>query len=260
MFLLGYLASILIGISLGLIGGGGAILTIPVLVFLLQVSPTLATTYSLFVVGVCSFVGSMRVRKDIDFNTTFLFGSASIISVLLTRKLLFPLIPKVIFSVNTISIERDNLLMVLFGLIMLAAANSMIRKSVAQDNSAKKKIGYLLLLGLGVGIVTGILGAGGGFLIIPALVLFNKMVMKNAVATSLSIITINSLIGFLGSFQNAIIDWKLLVPFTTIAVAGIFIGTSLSKKIDNRSLKKGFGWFLMMMGIFILLREFFLLM
>ena len=259
MFLLGYVAAILIGISLGLIGGGGSILTIPVLVFLLQVAPTLATTYSLFVVGVCSFVGSIRIKKDIDFPTTLLFGSSSIISVLLTRKLLFPFIPEKLFSIHSISIGRDNFLMVLFALLMLGAANSMIRKKVQHNNSSKKKIGYLLLLGLAVGFVTGILGAGGGFLIIPALVLFNKMEMKTAVATSLSIITVNSLIGFGGSYQNVAIEWKLLIPFTTIAVAGIFVGTSLSKKINSSSLKKGFGWFVMLMGIFILLHEVILL-
>ena len=259
MMLLGYFAAILIGISLGLIGGGGSILTIPVLVFLMGVSPTLATTYSLFVVGTCSLLGSFMVRKEIDLRTTLLFGSSSIFSVLLTRKILFPIIPDHLFSVGNICIERDSLLMILFSILMLVAANSMIRQAVALESTSEKKIHYLLLLGLGVGFVTGILGAGGGFLIIPALVLFNKMEMKTAVATSLSIITINSLIGFLGTFQTTTIEWKLILPFTAIAISGIFIGTSLSKKTKGSSLKKGFGWFVMMMGVFILLREIVLL-
>jgi uncharacterized membrane protein YfcA len=145
--------------------------------------------------------------------------------------------------------------MLLFSLLMLVAANSMIHKTISQETSNHKKIHYLLTLGIVVGFVTGILGAGGGFLIIPALVLFNKMKMKNAIATSLSIITINSLIGFLGSYQTVQIDWELVMPFAGVAIAGIFIGTSLSRKINGAALKKGFGWFVMIMGVFMFLRE-----
>ena len=257
MIYLGYIAAIMIGISLGLIGGGGSILTIPVLVYLMGIAPTAATSYSLFIVGTCSLIGSLRSYTAISVKTALIFGSASILSVLLTRKFLFPAIPEIIYSGANLVLSKDSFLMLLFSLLMIAASVSMIKagKKKIDEGIKQRNVFFLLLLGLMVGMVTGLLGAGGGFLIIPALVLFNKLQMKSAVATSLSIIAVNSLIGFAGSLHLSTIDWTFLLLFTSIAVAGIFIGTALSRKIPGKTLKKGFGWFVLCMGVAIMLRE-----
>lgn len=258
MLVLGFFVAALIGVSLGLIGGGGSILTVPVLVYLVGIPPWMATTYSLFIVGVSSLAGALRSHPFIDKRTVVLFGSSSIASVLITRRILVPLIPGYLFRIGSLAITRDVLLMTLFGLLMIAASFSMLRAGKTEETETPHKRNYwfLLLQGLMVGTVTGLLGAGGGFLIIPALVLFSDLPMKNAVATSLSIIAVNSLIGFFGSTHFTLINWEFLLTFTLLAVAGIFLGTALSKRIAGGALKKGFGWFVLGMGIFVLVREF----
>ncbi len=256
----GYIIAVLIGISLGLIGGGGSIITVPVLVYLMHVNPVLATTYSLFVVGTCSLVGSVRSYKKglIDFPVVFVFGGASMLSVFTTRHFLLPKIPDPIFRIGNMVVNKGSFLMVLFGCLMLAMSISMIRSrnklTVVPADQARNML-PLLLQGIVVGIVTGLLGAGGGFLIIPALVLFGKLPMKTAVGSSLTIMTFSSLFGFFSTYAEYHINWVQLLSFTAIAVSGIFIGTSLSDRISGASLKKGFGWFVLMMGIYVLTKE-----
>ena len=261
MELLGYIASALIGISLGLIGGGGSILTVPVMVYLFGVQPLLATSYSLFIVGSTSLIGSFdNFRKDlVNLKALAFFGAASVITVFATRKFLVPIIPKEIISVGGFTITESFLTMVLFGLLMLVASISMIRdKSGAgpeKECSYCIKFFKLLCYGISIGLVTGLLGAGGGFLLIPALVFLIKLPMKKAVGTSLAIIAMNSLFGFAGDVGHFNIDWKFLLTITAIAMAGIFVGGFLSKKIPGEKLKKGFGWFVLAMGIYIIFRE-----
>ncbi|RYZ54864.1 MAG: sulfite exporter TauE/SafE family protein [Sphingobacteriales bacterium] len=258
MIYAGYLAAILIGISLGLIGGGGSILTIPVLVYLMGIPATAATTYSLFIVGVGSLAGSLRSYRIINIKTALIFGSASIVSVLLTRRFLLPLIPEILLQSDSVRVSKDSFLMLLFAGLMILASFSMIRagKKKIRESIKSRNPFFLVILGLFVGTVTGLLGAGGGFLIIPALVIFNKLDMKTAVATSLTIIAVNSLIGFAGSLGTQEIDWRFLLLFTAIAVSGILIGTRLSQRISGRALKVGFGWFVLCMGVLILVAEF----
>lgn len=261
MDLSGYIASLFIGISLGLIGGGGSILTLPVLVYLFRVDTILATTYSLFIVGATSIVGSISYFKRglINLKTAIVFGIPSIAAVFLTRAFIVPAIPNKIFSVENFTVTKNILLMLLFALLMFFASYKMIKKCIdcTDDESTNQKPNYKLFFFQGslVGIVTGLIGAGGGFLIIPALVNLLKLPMKKAIGTSLVIIAANALFGFWFSFYHTIIDWKFLLTIATIAIAGILIGSYISTKIDGKKLKPTFGWFVLVMGIYIIIRE-----
>lgn len=265
MELQGYFLAALIGISLGLIGGGGSILTVPMLVYVMGVSPVLATSYSLFIVGTTSLVGAVISYSKglVNIKTALLFGLSSISSVFITRKLLLPLIPKVFFMGSNFSISHDTLTMLLFAVLMLLAAVAMIRKGPAAQRGTtvvmQQHLPVIKLLGYGIviGLVTGLLGAGGGFLLIPFLVLVVKIPMKQAVGTSLLIIALNSMIGFTGDIGHFAINWKFLLTITAVAIAGIFIGGSLSKKLHGDQLKKAFGWFVLVMGICIIVKELF---
>jgi len=260
---LGYIAAVLIGLSLGMIGSGGSILTVPVLVYLFHINPLLATTSSLFIVGTTSLVGGLRAygRSLVDFKAVTEFGIPSIFSIFITRHYLLPLLPATIFRIGHENVSREMFLMVFFAILMLAASISMItvnedkvRHSGTEKDRHQKAV-PLVLLGLLIGVITGLLGAGGGFLIIPTLVLFLRLSMKTAVGTSLLIIAINSLFGFLFSLKQFQYDWKLLITFTLLSIAGIFIGIALAERVSPASLKKGFGWFILVMGIYIILRE-----
>jgi uncharacterized protein len=259
--IVGYLASIIIGVSLGLIGGGGSILTVPVLVYLLGVRPVDATAYSLFIVGLTALVGSYGYFKSglINLKTALIFGAPSIAAVFLTRAFIIPAIPNEIFQLGSLVVSKDLLLMALFAVLMIVASYSMIKKDKPCIDCPKEeqKFNYPLILleGTVVGVLTGLVGAGGGFLIIPALVVLSKLPMKEAVGTSLLIIAMKSLIGFTGESSETVIDWKLLGMVSSFAIVGIFFGMKLSKKVDGAKLKPAFGWFVLVMGIYILLKE-----
>lgn len=256
----GYFGALVIGVTLGLIGGGGSILTVPVLVYLLSINPVTATAYSLFVVGASSLVGALNnmKKKLVDFRTATVFAIPAFIAVYSTRKFLVPAIPEHILSLGGVDITKEVGIMLFFAIIMIVASVSMIRNNGKEDQQETKvKYNYPLIIleGLLVGVLTGIVGAGGGFLIIPALVLLAKLPMKKAVATSLLIIAVKSLIGFIGDIQNLDIDWGFLITFTSLSIAGIFVGGYLNKFIDGKKLKKGFGWFVLVMGIYIIGKE-----
>ena len=267
MEILGYIASILIGILLGMLGSGGSILTVPVLVYLMDVNPLLATTSSLFIVGVTSLAGGLRAysRRLVDFRAITEFGIPSIFSIFITRHYILPSLPDNLFNIGNVGVSKEMLLMLLFAILMLIASFPMIynnhevppRKKDGEINRQNKVLS-LVIIGILIGLVTGLLGAGGGFLIIPALVLFLKLPMKKAVGTSLLIIAINSLFGFLFSLKQFDYNWTMIIVFTVLAIAGIFIGSKLADKIPGPDLKKGFGWFVLIMGIYIILKELFL--
>ncbi len=315
MEIIGYIGALLMGISLGLIGGGGSILTVPILVYLFSVNTVLATAYSLFIVGLTSLVGSLShiSQGNIHWRTAFVFGLPSIAGVYLTRLYVVPMIPNTVFQISDFQVSKSLFLLMLFAVIMLLASISMIKNpkkrlnnqeqavsdeqkiivtnntnhqllsrkntfnqtqaiAVAEvpiDTTTQKVAGtkphlvsynYPLILaeGLIVGGVTGLVGAGGGFLIIPALVLLAKLPMKQAIGTSLVIIALKSLIGFTGDLKGSeVINWEFLLFFSGIAVIGILIGSFLSKKISNETLKPAFGWFVLVMGIYIIVKELF---
>lgn len=265
MEIVGYVLAAIVGISLGLIGSGGSILTVPILVYVLAVNPVLATAYSLFIVGSTALVGGVQsaIQKKVDFKTVLIFGIPSIVAVYATRMWLVPLIPNELFSIGSLVVTKPIALMLLFAVVMIIASISMIKQGKEEngvDENAPMKYNYpmILLEGSVVGLLTGLVGAGGGFLIIPALVILARMPMKLAVGTSLFIIAAKSLIGFVGDLQGSqVIDWKLLGSFTAFAAVGIFIGIWLSKKIPGDKLKKSFGWFVLVMGIYIIIKEIF---
>jgi uncharacterized membrane protein YfcA len=265
MLVLGFVLAILVGVSLGLIGSGGSILTVPILVYVMGVDPVLATAYSLFIVGATALVGGIQNARDgrVDFKTALIFGIPSIIAVYITRAYLVPVIPESVFTLFDFEVTKPIFLMVIFAIVMVAASITMIKpqknKQLGEEIPMSYNYPMILLEGSVVGVLTGLVGAGGGFLIIPALVLLAKMPMKKAVGTSLFIIAAKSLIGFTGDLKGSeIIDWKLLLLFTTASVFGIIIGILLAKKIPGEKLKTSFGWFVLVMGIYIIIKELFL--
>jgi uncharacterized protein len=255
----GFIAALAIGLSLGVIGGGGSILTVPVLVYLFGTAPVPATAYSLFVVGATALVGSAAYMRQgmVSYRTAVVFGIPSILAVYLTRSMLLPAIPLELFTLGSLTLTRDLLLMLLFATLMLAASASMIRKGAEQRTDGAIVFNYpvIMLEGLLVGALTGLVGAGGGFLIIPALVLLARLPMKLAVGTSLLIIAVKSLIGFTGDVTRMSVDWNFLLIFTALAITGILLGSILAKRISAERLKPAFGWFTLAMGAGILVRE-----
>lgn len=256
----GFVGAFFIGVVLGLIGGGGSILTVPVLVYLLGINPATATGYSLFVVGISSLAGAfINMRKKlVQVKTAFVFAFPAFVVVYVMRRYVMPAIPERLFSAGGMDITKDLVIMVFFAVVMLVTSVSMLRNKKRNiiTNVSDYHYYILFLEGILVGIVAGFVGAGGGFLIIPALVLFARLPMKKAVATSLLIISINSLIGFAGDVSVLQIDWNLLLLFSGIAIFGICIGSYLSNYVDGKKLKKGFGWFVLIMAVYILISEF----
>ena len=261
MDIIGYILAIAIGLLLSLLGGGGSILTVPVLVYIFRIEPNLSTAYSLLIVGTSSAVASINyLRKGLASPKTALFFSfPSFIMVFLTRKYFMTLIPDKIVQFGDYVLTKNTLIMLTFALLMVLASRSMIRKRQEIDNisEAMRKVNYSLIFveGLIVGTLTGFVGVGGGFLIIPVLINFVKLPMKLAVGTSLMIIAINSLIGFMGDLGKHEMDWTFLGTFIGLALVGVLIGTLISKRLNNQQLKPAFGWFTLLMGTWILVRE-----
>lgn len=260
MHILGFIAAALIGVSLGLIGGGGSILTVPVLVYLFFISPSLATSYSLFIVGVTSLIGAYKnYRKGlIHFRTALIFSASSVTVVFIIRKFIIPLLPKFFFSIGSFRVTESFAIMIVFAVLMLCVSVSMLaNKEINYTNTKERNIFFVLLYGIVIGIITGLLGVGGGFLLIPTLVLIMKLPMKHAIGTSLLIIALNSLIGFTGDIGHFNFDWPFLLTITFIAVAGLLIGDALNKKINEEKLRKIFGWFVLTVSLYIIVREIF---
>lgn len=256
--LLGYIGALIVGLVLGLIGGGGSILTVPLLVYLLGYNPIVATAYSLFVVGASSMVGTYQKYKEglVDFKTGLAFSFPSFIAVYLSRRYFVPGIPDTFLSIGDFALTKEMGIMVFFAIIMILASISMIKKRKVQNTSSISQPYYKTFIqGLIIGTITGVIGAGGGFLYVPALVIWANIPMKKAVGTSLIIVTINSLIGFLGDVQTLEIEWVFLLTFTAISIVGILIGVFLSKFISGEKLKKSFGFFVLIMAAYIIFKE-----
>jgi uncharacterized membrane protein YfcA len=254
----GYFASVIIGLSLGLIGGGGSIITVPILVYLFEVFPEQATTYSLFIVGITAMIGSISHYRlgNLKIKSALVFAFPSVLSLLLVRKIILPIIPYTLFSIDGFDITKNFLIILVFAFLMIAASISMIKKSKKINKEKQTNYPILAVIGFLVGLIIGFLGAGGGFLIIPALLFFANLSMKQAVGTSLFIIFINSLIGFSGDLLGGVkLDLTLLLTITAMAMLGLIIGTKLSKRIDGAKLKPAFGWFVLLMGVFIISKE-----
>lgn len=257
--LFGYVGAFLIGLVLGLTGGGGSILTVPVLVYILGIQPVTATAYSLFIVGMTAAFGSiLNYRKGlVELKVGLKFALPSLVAIYATRKIIVPALPEFFFSLGAISVTKDFFIMALFAIVMMLASFSMLSdKAISISKTEPSPTGTIIQI-FSVGIIIGLVGAGGGFLIIPALVFLAKLPMKKAIGTSIFIIAINSLIGFTGDIGNLNPNWGFLLIFSFIAILGIFAGVYLSKFIKENNLKKGFGWFVLVMSILILSKELF---
>lgn len=258
MEILGYVASICVGIILGLLGGGGSILSIPILVYFFHMDAVMASAYSLFIVGVTSLIGAIPKYKDhlINVETGLLFGIPSIVAIFITRKWIVPAIPDILFEAGDFAFSKRLLLLGLFASLMIAASYGVIKgKKEVFPSEAEWKLPLLLFEGLVIGFLTGLVGAGGGFLIIPVLVWLTGLPFKTAVGTSLFIIAINSLFGFVGDVLNYKMEWNFLLLVTGLATFGILLGNKLQTKISAEKLKKGFGWLILIVGIGVLLKE-----
>lgn len=258
MEILGYFASVVIGFVLGLLGGGGSILSIPILVYLFHIDAVLASAYSLFIVGTTSFAGAVPKYRDhlVNIRTGILFGIPSIIAIFITRRWIVPAIPDELFQIESFTFTKRLLLLGIFALLMVLASVSMIRgRREIKTLTSGMRIPLTIIEGILIGFLTGLVGAGGGFLIIPALIFLTRLPMKSATGTSLFIIAINSLVGFAGDLFTTQMDWVFLLKVTGLAIVGVHFGNVLSKKVSNTQLRKGFGWFTLAMGCYILVRE-----
>ena len=260
MEILGYFAAFVMGLSLGLIGGGGSILTVPILVYLFSQNPLVATTGSLFVVGSTALVGAITNarKKMVDFKTGLLFALPSFVGVFVARRFILPSLPDIIYQQHGIVLTKALLVMGAFAILMVLASRAMIRSgSLKSVEKSEKKASLAVIMGNGffVGVTTGFVGAGGGFLIIPALVILLKLPMKTAVGTSLVIIAANSLFGFAISASTQPLDWKVLSIITAIGAVGIFVGQAMTASINERLLKKGFGYFVLLVGSLVLIDQ-----
>lgn len=258
MELLGYSAALLIGLSLGLIGGGGSILTVPILVYLFGIDPVLATSYSLFIVGVSSFVGSIGnlLHRYIDWRTVVIFGLLSVITVFCVRHFIIPQLPQQV-TVTGYRVSMSFITMMLFAGLMVLSSFSMMRGEEREQSALTRTAGRgeIAFYGIVVGLITGLLGAGGGFLLIPALTLLLRIPVRTAIGTSLLIITINSLVGFADDVTHHVMDWRLLIQLTGISVIGILAGLAIGQRVNGTVLKRGFGWFVLLMGLYIIIHE-----
>ncbi|MES2680580.1 MAG: sulfite exporter TauE/SafE family protein [Bacteroidota bacterium] len=263
----GFIAFLGIGLILGLIGGGGSILGVPVLVYVMCYTADVATSYSLFIVGLTSLIGALSyLRKgEISAEAIVQFALASMVSVFCVRKYLMPAIPEE-FSILGLEISKHTLIMIVFSLLILSSSYTMIKKrkpnnmsQVRWDEFSRSPLGlpFLIFLGVAVGFITGFVGAGGGFIIVPVLIFFLRLKFKKAIGTSLCIIAINSLVGFTGNFGNQQIDWPFLLSISAVCAVGILLGSLLSNKISGQSLKPAFGWFTLIVGMSVLVKEIF---
>jgi len=255
----GYCLAIFIGFSLGLIGGGGSILAIPVLVFFFGIEPVLATTYSLFIVGLAAISGSINHYRmnNIDYKTIFLFGIPSVVILFIMRRWLLALIPLTIFHWGSFVMSKSLFIMIIFSIIMLIAGWSMIRRNKHIPSEENLSSPRLIMQGAITGAVTGFIGIGGGFIIVPSLVLFAGLPMKKAIGTSLTIITINCLVGILGNLEVAAsLNYFFLFAFAAFAILGILAGTWVIRFIPDKELKPIFGWIILAMSILIFIRIF----
>lgn len=260
----------LIGLILGLIGGGGSILSVPVLVYLLHYPAEVATGYSLFIVGITSLIGGFAFikRGDISFESLLQFAVPSLITVFFVRKYLIPALPEVFFTLGNYNVTKQIFIMILFAVLIVSSSYSMIKKQKPnyrndamweEFSRSPVRIYFVILLAIFVGFLTGFVGAGGGFIIVPVLLFFIRVPVKKSIGTSLCIIAINSLIGFSGNLSHLNVDWHLLLVTSSICVAGILLGNLISVKISAHKLKPAFGWFTLIVGIFVIVKELFIL-
>lgn len=261
-----YILFLLIGLILGIIGGGGSILSVPVLVYLLHYPAEVATGYSLFVVGLTSLIGAAAFirRGDVNFESLIQFAIPSMISVFCVRKFIIPSLPEIFFTIHGFAFTKQFIIMTLFAVLILSSSFSMIRKRQANSKAdviweefsrSPIRVYFVVILAIFVGFITGFVGAGGGFIIIPVLIFFVRVPVKQSIGTSLCIIAVNSLIGFTGTASHMSLNWSFLLSISAFCAAGILFGNLISIRISANKLRPAFGWFTLIVGIFVLVKE-----
>ena len=257
--IVGFFGAFLTGIVIGLFGGGGSILAVPIFVYFFKLNPVLATSYSMFVVGSSAAVGTIINinKKLIAYKTAVIFTLPALVSVYMTRRFLIPNIPDILFSFKDFDITKKIVLMLLFSLVIIISSIPMMKQPITEPNTttSEKNYGLLIVIGLAVGVLTGLIGAGGGFIIVPAFVLFARITIKQAVATSLIIIAFNSLVGFCSDLSLLKIEWDFLILFTALSILGILIGTYISSFVRESTLKTNFARFMIIMASIIIFKE-----
>ena len=257
--IVGHLLAVAIGLSLGLIGGGGSILAVPILVYVMGVSSKVAIAMSLAIVGTVSVIGAIPhwQQGNVNLKIAIAFIPSAMVGAFLGAR------------ITALSFVTDTFQLICFGIIMAIASILLIRKgsrkkAPGNNKSEQKPQSFLqsILQGLaipleafGVGILTGFVGVGGGFLIVPTLVLLAGIPMKEAIGTSLVIIAANSASGFLGYISQVEVDWNLIFSFTLAASSGTLLGAYLTRFIKAKQLQKGFGYFVLAVAFFVLIRR-----
>lgn len=240
MLVVSLILAALIGISLGLLGGGGSILTVPILTYIVGIPAKPAIAMSLIVVGVTSAVASLQHARNhnVRWGTGLFFGVSSMLGAYLGGRVAY-LIP-------------GTILLGAFGLMMLSTALAMLRGRKESKGGKPQALWLVPVEGLIVGAVTGLIGAGGGFLVVPALALLGGLPMKQAVGTSLFVIAMKSFAGAAGHLGHVEIDWLLTAGFSVAAVLGTFVGTRMVSKLPQETLRKAFAFFVLIMGFFVI--------
>ncbi|HWB63130.1 MAG TPA: sulfite exporter TauE/SafE family protein [Chitinophagales bacterium] len=259
----GYIGALCTGLVLGLMGGGGGLLAIPILVYLFGVEASVATGYSLFLVALTASSGAFQnIRKKmVDYHAAFYYGLPSVITLYIMRRYVMPAIPKALFTVGNYTVQKNQLILFALAIVMFAAAYKMITSDndVITDEPHKANKLKLATLAVVIGSFLGLVGAGGGFLVMPSLIYFANLPPKKAVGTALVIVSVNSLIGFIGDLgTHTAFNWSFLLTFSFFSISGVFIGHYLAGFIHNHLLKKYFGWFILVVGIWIVIKEAFL--
>lgn len=252
-----YLLFILVGLLMGMLGGGGSILIVPLLVYGFGIDPVPATGYSMFIVGITSLGGVINSlhRKQVNFAAWAWFGVPSVVAVYLTRRFLVPAIPDIVFRFSNFDLSRRALILTLFALLMVGASVNMLWTRNPAPSAKGGSGAGIVLSGLLTGLITSIVGAGGGFLIVPALLFLFPMTMPSTVATALMIIATNSFVGFAGDVSHSPMNWPMLVPLAGLSLVGVLVGQAWARRISDAGLKRAFGWFVLAMGVLILYRE-----
>lgn len=258
MEFVGYLALICIGVVLSILGGGGSMLSVPILVYLFSLDIVTASSYSLFIVGTTSLLGVWLKQKEqrIDLRSGVIFSASSVIAIFSTRRWLMYQIPEKIMLDDQVLVTKRALILGMFAFLAITASLVILmKKNWPTRDHGEQRLAFLLPVGFATGLVAGFVGVGGGFLILPALLIFARLPFKIAIGTALLVIGFNSLLGFLGDVMTHPIDWSFLLVITGMAAVGMLLGNFYEKKMPAHFLRLSFGWLLLVCAMTILVKE-----